>query len=233
MPRVTTLLESWLLSSLDPFWFPEELWCGKGERARPSSSSQTRSVVPFTGRLLCWAWLCGLSPSSLTAGNRVGSGRLGRSSPWLDARTGGGKSSLLGFAVFPVLSTRHRGAACVSERVLREGWREPGESFWREVLERESLRECINFYNWIRLTPILHTVLNYSTTGSRSWVIIWEFCGMQGLVVLWSLHGWSLCMMLVKRNCGKQCPCGHGAPTIACTCSEKCVSQKCVYVPNV
>ena len=79
--------------------------------------------------------LLGSSPSSLTAGNRVGSGRLGRGSPWLDARTGRGKCSLLGFAAFPELSSRHQGAACASERVLREGRREAGESFWREAGE--------------------------------------------------------------------------------------------------
>ena len=105
--------------------------------ARPSSSSQTRSVVPFAGRLLRWAWLRGSSPSALTAGTRVGSGRLGRGSPWLEARTGRGKRPLLGFAVFPVLSSRHRGAACASEHVLREGQREAGER-----LERE--RACAN-----------------------------------------------------------------------------------------
>ena len=63
-------------------------------------SSETRSVVPFTGRLLCWAWLRGSSLSSLTAGTRVGSGRLVHGSPWLNARTGRGKRSLLGFAAW-------------------------------------------------------------------------------------------------------------------------------------
>ena len=48
------------------------------------------------------------------------------------------------------------------------------------------MRDCITLYNCIRLTPIFRTALNYSTTGSR--VVVWEFCGMQGLVVLWSLH---------------------------------------------
>ena len=75
MPRVTTLLESGLISLSDKFCFPEELWWGKGESARPSSSSQTRNVVPFAGRLLRLAWLRGCSQYSLTAA--VGSGRLG------------------------------------------------------------------------------------------------------------------------------------------------------------
>ena len=77
------------------FRFPEELRWGKGERVRPSSRSQIRSVVPFAGHLLCMAWLHGSSPSSLTAGTRVGSGCLGRGFPWLNARTGCGKHSPL------------------------------------------------------------------------------------------------------------------------------------------
>ena len=137
------------------------------------------AICPFAGRLLRWAWLRGSSPSSLTAGTHVSSGHLGHGSTWLDARTGCGKRLLLGFAVFPVLFSRLRGAACASEHVLREGRREPGERL-------ESLCECITFYNWIRLTPILHTVLNYSTTGSRSRVEVQEFCGMQR--ILWSLQ---------------------------------------------
>ena len=122
-----------------------ELWCGEGESTRPSSSSQTRSVVPFAGCLLRWAWLRGSSPSSLTARTRVSSGRLGRGSPWLDARTGRGKCSLLGFAVFPVLSCRHRGVACASEHVLREA-RKRLERSWREFLERIE-RELVGMYH--------------------------------------------------------------------------------------
>ena len=71
----------------------------RGKRS-PFFSSQTRSVVPFAGRLLRWAWLRGSSQSSLTAGTRVGSGRLGRGSPWLNATAGRGKHSLLGFAAW-------------------------------------------------------------------------------------------------------------------------------------
>ena len=66
-----------------------------------------------------------------------------------------------------------------SERVLREAG---------ERLERESLCECITLYNRSRPTPIFHTVLNYSTTGTRSRVVVREFCGMQGFVVPWSLQ---------------------------------------------
>ena len=132
MPRVTTLLESWLLSPSDPFWFPEELWCGKGERARPSSSSQTCSVVPFTGRLLCWAWQRGSSQSSLTTGTRVGSGCLGRGSPWLDARIGRGKR-------FPSVVQSTTGSGSCFRACLERGWREAGERLergWREAGER-------------------------------------------------------------------------------------------------
>ena len=92
---------------------------------------------PFAGRLLRVAWLCGLSPSSLTAGTRVGSGRLVCGSPWLNARTGRGKHLLLGFAVFPVRSSRRREAACASEHVLRDHRREGQERGWRE-------RACAN-----------------------------------------------------------------------------------------
>ena len=67
-------------------------------------------------------------------------------------------------------------------------WRGAGESFWRERAGERAVRECIILYKCIRLTPIFHTVLNYSTTGSRSRVVVREFWGMQGLVVLWSLH---------------------------------------------
>ena len=151
MPRATTLL---------PVCLPRRIRFGfrRSFRTRPSSSSQTCSVVPFAGRLLHVAWLHSSSPSSLTAGTRVGSGRQVRGSPWLNPRKGRGKRSLLGFVVFPVWSSRHRGAACASERVLRDsrreglekGWREAGESFgergWRKFLERGAVCECITLY---------------------------------------------------------------------------------------
>ena len=139
MPRVTTLLESWLLFLSDPFWSPEELWCGEGESARHSSSSQTRSVVPFSGRLVRWAWLRGSFPSSLTAGTRVSSGHLVRGSPCWNDRTGRGKHSLLGFAAWDARPVDAGEGACASERVLRQSEREAGERFWRaagESLER-------------------------------------------------------------------------------------------------
>ena len=104
-------------------------------------SSQTHSIVSFAGRLLRWAWLRGSSPSSLIAGTCVGSGRLGRGSPWLNARTGRGKRSLLGFAVWDTGPVDEGEGACaysVSWESFRErGWREAGESFWREARERE------------------------------------------------------------------------------------------------
>ena len=129
----------------------------RGKRS-PFFSSQTRSVVPFAGRLLRWAWLRGSSPSSLTAGTRVSSGRLVRGSPWPDATTGCGKRSLLRSAAFPVLSSRHRLCLCFRACLERVG-ESFGERGWRE---------CITLYNCIRLTPIFRTVLNYSTTGSHS-----------------------------------------------------------------
>ena len=152
------------------------------EKGKPLAHLQfSNTQVTFTGRLLRWAWLRGSSPSSLTSSTRVGSRRLGRGSPWLNARTGRGKRSLLGFVAW-VQTTPGRElvlTACL-ERVSE---REAGESFWRE----RAVRDCITLYNCIRLTPMFSTVLNYSTTGSRC-VVVWEFCGMQGLVVLWYLH---------------------------------------------
>ena len=97
------------------------------ESARPSSSSQTRSFVPFAGRLLRWAWLRGSSLCSLTTGTRVGSGCLGCGSLWLDARAGRGKRLLLGFVAFPVASS----GLC-----------------FRECLERGPEREsCVQMYH--------------------------------------------------------------------------------------
>ena len=112
----------------------------------------------------------------VTAGTRIGSRRLVRGSPWLDARTGHSKHSLLGSAAFPVVSSGLCFRACL-ERVGERGWREAGESSWREFLERgwreRAVRECITLYICSRLTPIFHTVLNYSITGSRSQVVVW------------------------------------------------------------
>ena len=121
----------------------EELWCGEGESAPPSSSSQTRSVVPFTGHLLCMAWLRGSSPSSLTAGTRVGSGFI-----WFAVLRGW----MLGPSqCYPFDAGEWLVLQSVSWERERESERGAGE---REL------------YNCIRLTAIFRTVLNYSVTGS-------------------------------------------------------------------
>ena len=54
--------------------------------------------------------------------------------------------------------------ACLERESRREFWRKRLEINWIE----RAVRECITFNNCIRLTPIFCTVLNYSTTGSRS-----------------------------------------------------------------
>ena len=78
--------------------------------------------------LAAWLHLLGcVALSSLPAGTRVGSGQLGRGSPWLNARTGHGKYSLLGFSTFPC---KGRG----SSQRRRERERESGRESWEREL---------------------------------------------------------------------------------------------------
>ena len=83
------------------------------------------------------AWLVSIS---LTAGTRICSGRLGHCSPWLDPRQVAASVCCLVLRFSRVVQSTP-GAACASERVLREGLGEfPGER-----LERARERElCAN-----------------------------------------------------------------------------------------
>ena len=214
---------TWILvaSSSDLFSFSEQLWCGKEERACPSSSSQTRSIVPFAGRLLCWAWLHGSSPSSLTAGTHVGSGHLVHGSPWLDARTGRGKRSLLGSVAFPVVSSRFCFRACLERESGERGWREAGES-----LERESCARMHHPLYYIRLTSFFRTVLNYRNRKSSccSLGVMWNVgtCSPGApthLTVCWGFtrEGGLALMTFCERDQISRMKHSNWMQTIACT----------------
>ena len=150
---------------------------GKRERARSFPVLKHAALSLFPGCFLRWAWLHALSPSSLTVGTHVGSGRLGHGSPWLNAAASVRclffrPSQCCARDVGPVDTGE---GVCAWECVLRERGERVGES---------QLRECIPLYYCMRLTLIFHTVLNDGTTGSHS-----QCCS---LGVLWNAGTCSL-----------------------------------------